>query len=86
VPITDIRLEAVSLPADAHAGFAADAGHVVAEGNVDFGDTAVLADGLKKFTPAETSHHTSSRSSSRAPLSSILSGVSDTVTKKGDTR
>jgi hypothetical protein len=34
VPTTDIRLEAVSLPADAHTGAAADAGDVVAKGDI----------------------------------------------------
>jgi hypothetical protein len=50
-----------ALPDDSHAGLAADAGEVVAEGGFDLGEPGRVGGGLKKFTPAETSPQTSWR-------------------------
>jgi hypothetical protein len=61
-PIELMRLVAFQLPAHAHAGFAADAFEVLAEGQVELGEHGgVGRHGLKKFAPAETSRPTRPR-------------------------
>jgi hypothetical protein len=51
---------------DAHAGLAANAVETIAEGDVELGEHGRRGrGGLKKFTPPETSPHTSWRLSSR---------------------
>ena len=53
------------LPANAHAGLAADTGDIVAEGDIHLGEYRGGGARIEEVTPAETSPKTSSSSSSK---------------------
>ena len=60
---------------NAHAGLAADAVYISPKVTSTLVNTDVLAEGLKKFTPAETSPHTSCRSSLRVKFVPVETSV-----------